>query len=303
MVHDRFANWRPRVDKIEDYLGVEIFMQRDDLMDPIISGNKVYKLRKNLGDARTKGINTILTFGGAFSNHIAATAQICREQDIRSVGIIRGERPQHLNPTLHRAEENGMELVFVSRGDYRRKNDPSYLQLLSDRYGEISIIQEGGANWLGIEGARGMVFPESKEYDAIVVAVGTGTTLAGIAMASQPTQRVIGIPIHKHATVYDELCEQFPALKETSARVEIRPFPIGGYAKWSKDQIEFIRNFYQEHHIKLDPIYTSKAYLGLRSLIEQGKIESGARVLFIHTGGLQGIEGFEQRFNLQLFPS
>ena len=282
--------------------GVEIWVKRDDLHDPFVSGNKLFKLKYNLAQAIKEEKNCLLTFGGAFSNHIAATASFAYQSGLKSIGIIRGEATDELNPTLRFAASKGMELTFTSREAYRQKNDPAFLTELQREHPNAFIIPEGGANLLGIKGSEEILNEDTQSFDAIACAIGTGTTVAGLLKACAEHQKIIGIPIHKHSQIMDEVLELDPSLKDHWHHLMLEPdFHFGGYAKWNQALIEFIQTFYRDHGLKLDPIYTGKALFALIECIKNDKVKSGSKVLFVHTGGLQSVPGFEERFKLKLF--
>jgi 1-aminocyclopropane-1-carboxylate deaminase len=282
---------------------IKLFVKRDDLIHPEVSGNKLFKLKYNIEAAERLGCDRILTFGGAFSNHIAATAAYCAAKNLKCVGIIRGERPKTLNPTLVQAEALGMKLDFIPREDYRKKDQNDFLQSLRTKYANACIIPEGGSNLLGIEGAMEMLNESTTKYDYVVVAMGTGTTFAGLVRAASDHQKVIGLPIHKHDQLLDDILLVDPTFQHIDpAKYEIvNGYHFGGYAKWTEELLSFIRQFYEETGLKLDPIYTGKAVFGLLDLAQKGRFSLGAKVLFIHTGGIQGVAGFEERFWVKIY--
>lgn len=288
--------------ELKEY-GISISVKRDDLIDAQVSGNKLYKLKYNAIEAQKAGVETILTFGGAFSNHIAATAAYTRTHGLKSIGIIRGERPEPLNPTLAFAEGSGMQLHFISRSDYRKKAEPGFLDALDEQFNHPFMIPEGGANDLGIQGAQEMLSDTTKDFNLIAVAMGTGTTFAGLVKAAQEKQQVIGFPVHKHDRLLDDILQMEPDFEQQyRGRFEIiNGHHFGGYAKWTPELLDFIRTFHDQSGIPLDPIYTGKAMHALVELIRQGRFEKGTRILFMHTGGLQAVPGFEQRFGVRLF--
>ena len=303
-----FEDWKElnesRIDLIDFPLPMEIKLsvKRDDLIHPKVSGNKLYKLKKNLEKAQDDGIDRIVTFGGAFSNHIAATAAVCKYAGLKSVGIIRGEIPEELSPTLAEAQANGMFLKFISRSDYKKKNTPEYLEYIPQLFPESYIIPEGGANLLGIEGSKA-ILEGCEDYDYVVCAMGTGTTFAGLVHARHLGQKIIGVPVHKHDNLKDDIIEidsSFAKLMPSS--YEILPdYHFGGYAKWTEELITFMRSFHKKTGLVLDPIYTGKAMFALLDLLRNGYYAKGSHILFIHTGGIQGIEGFEKRFSFRIY--
>lgn len=284
--------------------GIEVWVKRDDLLDPFVSGNKLFKLKYNLEQAIKEGKDSLLTFGGAFSNHIAATASFANQYGLKSIGIIRGEAVDGLNPTLRFATFKRMDLKFISREAYRQKNDPTFLSELQREHPNAFIIPEGGANVLGIKGSKEILSEETRSFDTIACAIGTGTTVAGLLKACASHQKIIGIPIHKHSQIMDEVVELDPSLKAHLHHLIVETdFHFGGYAKWNQVLIEFIQTIHRDYGLKLDPIYTGKALFALIECIKNKKLKSGSKVLFVHTGGLQGVPGFEERFDLKLFDS
>ena len=264
-----------------------VTVKRLDQIHPQISGNKFFKLKYNFLEAQKQGLNKVLTFGGAYSNHIAATAYAAHLFGFKSVGIIRGEElaAKALNPTLVTAQQFGMQLHFVSREQYRLKDQPEYLAKLTQQFPEHFIIPEGGTNPLAIQGCKEILNAEDlQNYDVICCAVGTGGTLSGIIEASSAHQKVLG----------------FSALKGDFLQRDVQQWTTkkcwkitdaycgGGYAKTTLKLLHFMQAFEAEHNIPLEQVYTAKMMVGLFDLIEQNYFTRGLRILVIHTGGLQG---------------
>ena len=275
-------------------LNTQVSLKPDYLIHPTVSGNKYRKLKYNLQKAQSENYKGILTFGGAFSNHIAATAAAGLALNIPTVGVIRGEELAskiELNSTLKYAKSCGMHLEYVSRSDYKQKNDPAYLKLLLENFKNFYVIPEGGTNELAIKGCQEILSQADLTFDIICCAVGTGGTIAGLINSSLPTQKIIG----------------FPALKGGFLNEDIRKFAsqsnwelwdayhFGGYAKVDSKLITFMNYFKTTYKIPLDPVYTAKMMYGIFDAIQIGKIPKNAKVLAIHTGGLQGIEGMNLR--------
>lgn len=292
----------PRIDHLFSENSVSLFLKRDDLIDDLVSGNKLYKLKYNINAARAGAHDTILTFGGAFSNHIAATARYCQQAGLRSIGVIRGERPEPLNDTLAGAQAAGMHTVFVSRETYRHKNEAAYLEHLAMEFNSPFIIPEGGANEHGVRGAREILDDRCSEFDYVCVPMGTGTTFAGLVMAASEHQQVIGFPVSKHTTLLAEIIKIVPdfAAIPASRYLVLNDYHFGGYTKWTPELLEFMRSFFRSTQIQLDPIYTSKMMFGISHLVQKGFFRPGSKLLAIHTGGLQGIPGFEKRFGVSI---
>lgn len=269
---------------------ISLTIKREDLLHPLISGNKFRKLKYNLVEAKKRGFDTILTFGGAYSNHIAATAFAGKLNGLKTIGIIRGEELSgkwETNTTLKWASDHGMQLKFISRDDYRNKNNPSYLKKLQQEFESVYILPEGGTNTLAVRGCEEILTPGDAGFGVICCAVGTGGTLAGIINSSLENQHVLGFPALKGDFLSEDI-RNF-ALKEGW---ELIPdYHFGGYAKVSAELVDFVNAFKQKTHIPLDPVYTGKMVFGILDLIKQDYFLSKTKILAIHTGGLQGIAG------------
>lgn len=280
-----------------DPRGVTLSVLRLDLVHPDLSGNKWYKLKYNLRQARKEGYSTLLTFGGAYSNHIYATAAAGKIYKFRTVGIIRGERPPDLNPSLRFAERQGMQLHFISREAYRQKTSPSFLEELRQELGDFYMLPEGGANRLAVKGCT-EILPEKAQFDVLSCSVGTGATLAGLLVQLNDKKRVLGFSALKGGSF---LKSEIDALTQSYQNRTYRNYELvidyhfGGFARANHTLIDFINEYYQMHGIPLEPIYTGKLFYGLYDLISQGYFASGTSIMAIHTGGLQGISGFNER--------
>ena len=267
--------------------GFEISIKRLDLVHPQISGNKFFKLKYNLLAAQQQGYKKLLTFGGAYSNHIAATAYAAQLFGFESLGIIRGEElaSKPLNLTLNTAQQFGMQLQFVMRETYRQKQSPAYLAQLQQDYPEYYVIPEGGTNPLAIQGCTEILSDADRQnYALICCAVGTGGTIAGLIEASHSQQQVLGF----FALKGDFLCREIQQLTEKRNWQITDQYCCGGYAKTTPELLQFIRTFEQQYNIPLEQIYTGKMLLGLIDLIQQGTFPKDHRILVIHSGGLQG---------------
>jgi 1-aminocyclopropane-1-carboxylate deaminase len=269
---------------------------REDLIHPQVSGNKFRKLKYNLLEARKQNFDTLLTFGGAYSNHIAAVAAAGRLMNFKTIGVIRGDELAtkiEENPTLSFAKQCGMDFLFVSRSDYRTKNTEIFQEMLRSHFGEFYLIPEGGTNHLAVKGCEEILYEACKPFDMIAVSVGTGGTIAGVINSSFHSQKVLGFPALKGGFLYEDICKFADASKTNWTLMA--DYHFGGYADFDESLIAFINSFKLQTTIALDPIYTGKMMFGLTDLIQQKKIIRGTRVLAIHTGGLQGIAGFNQR--------
>ena len=266
---------------------VQLTIKRLDLIHPQISGNKLFKLKYNLLAAQQQGFSQVLTFGGAFSNHIAATAFAAQHFGFQSIGMIRGEElaSQQFNPTLQAAHDLGMQLNFVSRSEYRLRHQVEYLQQLQQQYPQAFIIPEGGSNALAIQGTQEILSPDDLEnYDVICCAVGTGGTLAGIIESSSEQQHVLGFSALKG----DFLKHDIQQWTDKSNWSLTDAYCCGGYAKITPKLLQFMQQFEQQHHIPLEQVYTAKMMMGLLDLIQYHHFPAHTRILAIHTGGLQG---------------
>lgn len=266
-------------------------MLRLDLLHPEISGNKWFKLKYNLTQAEKEKNPTILTFGGGWSNHIAATAAACHLLGFKSIGIIRGEelKPDS-TPTLTTALHDGMQLHFISRERYREKEKPDYINSLNKKFDFPYIIPEGGNNKHGIKGCKEILsFCKPDNYTHICCAVGTGATLTGIIESASFHHRILGFPVLKATACLKERIEEQLDERGRSIRWElITPYHFGGFAKKTRQLLDFMKDFDDINNIRLDLVYTAKMMFGIADLIGKNYFPAGSRILTIHTGGLQG---------------
>jgi len=264
--------------------GIKLFIKRTDQTHKHVSGNKWYKLKYNLIEAKKKGFQTLLTFGGAYSNHIAATACAAKENGFKSIGVIRGEEHLPLNPTLQFAKEQGMHIHYVSRSDYRLKTTTEFINNLKSKFDDFYLVPEGGTNQLAIKGTE-EILDVSSTQDFVCCAVGTGGTIAGIINSTNSKQTVIGFPAIKG---FDLLQKDIESWTNKQNWRLINDYVCGGYAKISEDLIQFINEFYKTQNIPLDAVYTGKMMLGILDLVAKDYFPKGSTILAIHTGGLQG---------------
>lgn len=257
---------------------------RLDKINPVISGNKWFKLRYYLEEARSQHKKGIITFGGAWSNHIIATAAACQMNGLRSIGIIRGEEPRRFSPTLLRAIEAGMQPVFISRSEYRSREIPASIQPE-----EYYIINEGGYGIMGARGASTILDHCGDDYTHYCCAVGTGTMMAGIINRSQAEQKTIGISVLKNNTGLKEMVQALIVNKTDNWEL-IHDYPFGGYAKHQPALLEFMNKFYGQTGIPSDFVYTGKLFYSINDLVEKNYFPAGSRLLLVHSGGLQGNE-------------
>jgi len=275
---------------------VRLFIKRIDKIHPFVSGNKWFKLKYNLLEAKKQGLNTLLTFGGAYSNHIAATAFAAHEKGLKSIGIIRGEEHLPLNTTLRFAIENGMKLHYVSRNYYKEKTSADFLEKLNVHFGDFYLIPEGGSNELAIKGAT-EILDSNDNQDYICCAVGTGGSIAGIINGSNDKQTVIGFPAIKG---FEQLEKEINNWTNATNYKFINEYVGNGYAKINKDLVAFINEFNTLHNIPLDAIYNGKMFKGVLDLVSKDYFPKGSSILAIHTGGLQGNKGMSERLGVSL---
>lgn len=273
--------------------GVEVWIKREDLNHASISGNKLRKLKYNLEAAKEQGKTKLLTFGGAFSNHIYATAAAGKLFGFDTIGIIRGEEHLPLNPTLTFATKSGMHLHYIDRTRYRLKNSLIVRNDLKTKFGDFYLIPEGGTNDLAIKGCEEILTEEEKAFDHYCLSVGTGGTVAGIIQSLQGKGNIIGMSALKGDFLEVEinsLFRQFSLPEYTNWHIN-NDHHFGGYAKTNDALFTFIKEMEEKHDLPLDPIYTAKSFFGLLALIKKGEIKRGEKALYIHTGGLQGRAG------------
>ena len=257
---------------------------RLDKLNPIISGNKWFKLRYYLEEARSQHKKGIITFGGAWSNHIIATAAACQINGLKSIGIIRGEETRQLSPTLLHAKELGMHLIFISRTAYQNKEIPPAVQPE-----EYYIINEGGYGIIGAKGASSILEHCNTNYTHYCCAVGTGTMMAGIINNSSAEQEVIGISVMKNNTGLEEMIQPL-AVNKASNRKIIHDYHFGGYAKHQPALLQFMNEFYRQTGVPSDFVYTGKLFFAVSDLADKNYFPAGSRLLLVHSGGLQGNE-------------
>ncbi len=280
---------------------VTLCIRREDLVDPLVPGNKFRKLKYNLIQAKAENHTRLLTFGGAFSNHIAAAAAAGAREGLETIGIIRGEELSTAiskNPTLSFAAGCGMRFKFISRETYRDKGNPEFVKQLGEQFGDFYLIPEGGTNALAVKGCEEILTAADFDFDYICCAAGTGGTAAGIINATAEKQNVL---------VFPALRGDFPAndiAKFTSKSnwQLVSGYEFGGYAKVNNELINFINQFYRDTKVPLDPVYTGKMLFGVMDLINSGYFADGAKILAIHSGGLQGIKGMNDQLKNKNYP-
>ena len=249
--------------------GIELYIKREDKTHVHVSGNKYRKLKYNVQEALSKGYKRLITFGGAYSNHIAATAYAGKMIGIETIGVIRGD-------------------------EFRLKHTESFREALFERFGDYYYVPEGGTNPLAIKGTEEILTPEDTIYDFITTAVGTGGTIAGLINSAAPHQRVLGFPALYGRFLEEEIKKWIHPNDHWQL---IHDYNLGGYAKVNDDFIRFLNDFFRQTHIPLDPVYTGKMIYGVTCLIEKGFFPDNSKIMAIHTGGLQGIYGMNQKLN------
>ncbi len=283
--------------------GIQFWIKREDLLHEEVCGNKFRKLKYNIAKAKELRRKRLLTYGGAFSNHIAATAAAGKIHDFETIGIIRGDElanisKDDLSPTLRYASACGMKLHFVSREAYREKENPEFIQELKRQFGDFYLVPEGGTNKFAIKGCEEILTEQDKDFNFICSSVGTGGTLAGLINSSRTDQRVLGFSALKS----DYLIEEVSALVDKQNWEMILNYHFGGYAKINKQLIDFMNDFSEKYKIILDPVYTGKLVFGIFDLVKKGYFPDNSKILAIHTGGLQGIEGMNRLLKKKGLP-
>lgn len=267
---------------------IKIFMLRLDEVHPVISGNKLFKLCYFLKEAKESTHKNIITFGGAYSNHLAATAFACKKMDLKCIGIVRGEMPPKLSHTLLFCKDQGMQLEFISRSSYKKINEKEFIYGLHNKYGEHTLIPEGGFSTEGKKGAALITdYFSDKNFTHICLPVGTATTFAGITDSNSGKSMIMGFSVLKN---YKDFNKRFVSLGVNPLKKYslIEEYYFGGYAKKTNELISFINHFYRKHNIPLDFVYTGKMMFGVNDLVRKKYFADGSKILCIHTGGLQG---------------
>jgi 1-aminocyclopropane-1-carboxylate deaminase/D-cysteine desulfhydrase-like pyridoxal-dependent ACC family enzyme len=278
----------------------KVFLKRADLIHPALSGNKWYKLKYNLEEAKNKGYRKLLTFGGAYSNHIYATAAAGKIFNFKTIGIIRGEEHLPLNSTLKFAREMGMEFYYLDRKSYRGIHSQNLPEWIYKKFGDAYILPEGGSNLLAVKGCSELVENHKNDFDYFCSAAGTGGTSAGIISGLDGNKKFIGFSVLKGGDFLKdnirELIQKFSHKEYINWEVNLI-YHFGGYAKLKPELIDFIDEFEDLNDIKLDYIYTGKMLYGINELLSKDYFPKDARILAIHTGGLQGNAGMQRYIN------
>ncbi len=285
---------------IQNKKAIKFFIKRDDLIHPTISGNKWRKLKYQLTHAKEQGFKGILTFGGAYSNHIIATALAAKKEGLNSIGIIRGEAHSIniKNATLSKATEYGMDLQFISREEYKLKEEGQYVQELLNKRSGFFLIPEGGKHQLALPGVAEIIQEMASDIDNIdylLCAIGTGTTFAGLAKTKKIKQ-LIGIPVLKHSNIQQEIEEDLLGEHLTSDCSILHDYHFGGYAKFNSELIDFMHDINSQYNIPTDVLYTSKLLYAAVDLLRQDYFKADSTVCIYHSGGIQGNAGMNERF-------
>ena len=286
------------IQKLENELlrekGITVLVKREDLLHPEVSGNKWRKLKYNLLTAAEKDQDTLLTFGGAFSNHIAAVAAAGKLFGFKTIGLIRGEAHFPLNATLQRAVENSMQLHYLDRETYRRKNEPEFLKTLQKQFGNTYLIPEGGTNCLALKGCAEVISEIQEPFDVLCCAAGTGGTSAGLLAGLNGEKQLLAFSALKGNFLHPEIDSLTQkCYGKTYKNWQLQTdYHFGGYAKTKSELFDFMQDFEAQFQILLEPVYTAKMFFGLFDLIRKDHFPKGTNIVAIHTGGLQGNTGF-----------
>ena len=269
---------------------VTVSVLRLDKIHPLVSGNKLFKLHYFLEETLDSKHKTILTFGGAYSNHLAATAYACKVFQLKSIGIVRGEKAEQVSPTLQQCLQDGMQLKFISRQQYAKKENAIFVNELKVEFGECIIVPEGGYHPLGAQGAALIMdLIKNNNYTHICTASGTATTVAGLLIAAKPGQQVVSFPVLKGITDNKTRIIELTGISNEYKNLLIfNNYHFGGYAKKTEQLISFMNHCWLEYRLPLDFVYTAKMFFGIIDCIKNDRFEKGSKILCLHTGGLQG---------------
>ncbi|MEP6675237.1 MAG: pyridoxal-phosphate dependent enzyme [Ferruginibacter sp.] len=276
-------------DKLFAEKKITVAVLRLDALHPVVSGNKFFKLKYFLEEALNKN-KAVITFGGAYSNHLVATAFACREAGIACTGIVRGEAPEMLSPTLQQCREYGMQLKFISRDAYKKHDEPSFLHELEKDFVSHIVIPEGGYHPLGAKGSAGIgEYIRAENYSHIACAVGTATTIAGLLSVADAHQTVLGFNVLKGMTDLDLRLRYLLAEKNAAKKIKvIDDYTFDGYAKKNAALIAFMNRLYEQENLPTDFVYTAKMMYGIYDMVRMDHFAPGSKIVCIHTGGLQG---------------
>lgn len=285
---------QPVKNKLTESKDISLFVLRLDLIDPITGGNKIFKLKYNLEEAAKHPSRRILTFGGAWSNHLAALAasreSVVGSKQLEVIAIIRGERPRELSDTLRFCEAKGLKLHFVTKEEYRRRNDAAYIEELKKQFGDLYLLPEGGSNELAVKGCAEILQYIEKDFNFICCPVGSGGTIAGISSELRKGQKAIVFAAIKDGSYLNDIIFSLNGTKHNFELITDHHF--GGFAKTTPELLRFKNEFEHEQGFELDFVYTSKMFYGIFDLIKKEHFPKGSTIVALHTGGLQGNKGF-----------
>lgn len=274
--------------------GIQLFIKRDELIHPIIQGNKWRKLKYNLIAAQKNNCQPILSFGGAYSNHLHALAYAGKKLKFKTIGIVRGEAPPTLNPCLQDIMNWGMQLKFIKRIEYKKKNNSDFLLNLKQEFGEYYLIPEGGNNAKGKQGCAEILNELQDDYDFICCEIGSGTMFGALIQNNKNTHtQYLGFAVMKNPQLDNAIKKTLTEPSTTHWKIN-HDYHFGGFAKTSTELNTFISQFKSDHNIQLEPVYSGKLLWGIFDLIKQNHFKHGTKLLAIHGGGLQGLRGFKE---------
>ena len=275
---------------------LQLFIKRDELIHPVIQGNKWRKLKYNLLSARNNQQNTLLSFGGAYSNHLHALAAAGKYFNFKTIGIVRGEQHTPPNPCIQDMLDWGMHLKYVSRAEYKNKTSDEFIKQLKQAFGDFYLIPEGGNNREGIKGCAEILTELDEDYDFICSEVGSGTMFSSLIINNKkPLTKFIGFAVMKNPQLDTDILSKPGISPDLNTVWEINhQYHFGGFAKTTLELNEFIRDFKITHGIQLEPVYSGKMLYGILDLVKQGHFKPDSKILAIHGGGLQGLRGFPE---------
>ncbi|MCW8803860.1 MAG: pyridoxal-phosphate dependent enzyme [Ignavibacteriaceae bacterium] len=280
---------------------ISLFVKREDLNHPHLSGNKWHKLKYNIQEARKQGKDTLLTFGGAYSNHIYATASAGKIFNLKTIGIIRGEEHLPLNPTLSFAKDNGMKIYYLDRTSYRKKSSLEIISQLQEKFGDFYMLPEGGTNEFAVKGCSEIISRINVDFDYICCPCGTGGTLAGLISGLNGNRFALGFAVLKGASFLKENVQSLlkkqncNSLQNWDINLD---YHFGGYARIDSVLLDFVNRFTSLTKIPIEPIYTGKMLFGIYDLAAKGFFKEESQIIALHTGGLQGLKGLSDRTSI-----
>ena len=264
---------------------VEILVKRDDLISPLLPGNKFRKLVPHVGRILADHPRAVLTFGGAYSNHLYAFSSAAKLLRFEAIAVVRGERIEPLNPILAYAESCGVTLHFVSRDDYRLRRDDAFIASLTQQFGPFYLIPEGGTDRYAVAAVSLLADEIEEHIDSVVTAVGTGGTLAGLVLGfAKRGTSALGIAVLRAGRSLEREVERLVGSSARGWRIEHR-YTAGGFARTTPSLWEFVERFENTTDIQLDLTYTGKAFFALDQMLRNGE-DLGRRILVLHTGGI-----------------